>query len=301
MTKRKFLISVAIVLLLCVTACQVYYFGKRRLPAISGQVLDMKTSQPIVGADVGACYLGPMRSLVAPARPIPIGGGGTAKTDAQGRFSFPASWLHVGSPLDFLIGPQEKTGIWMLVYSKDYVTCLSASSGFNWKKDKSLLFYKDIRVDRKKRLLNGFKYTIRTTRAESEEEWKEKANFTLKLSTRLPRQLADSWVFNDLTGYLQRWPDGKKAGVYIMKLVDLGLAMYEPFWDSPISNPAQRKKCLAAEQTILKWVDSRPVEQITSNPLEQKVLPKERQIISDAITQMLEQDTNNFSGGKNAD
>jgi len=184
-------------------------------------------------------------------------------------------------------------GIEMIFYEKNYVTISVKTPvhlyGKKWNED-------GVTVEKKAK---GYVLTVKMKRATSEEAWRLKCDLTI-----LAKEEGfgtDEWVFNDLTGYLQRWPDGKKAGVYIMKLVYLGLAMYEPFWDSPISNPAQRKKCLAAEQTILKWVDSRPVEQITSNPLEQKVLSKERQIISDAITQMLEQDTNNFSGGKNAD
>jgi hypothetical protein len=171
------MLAAGIVLFLCIFACQVHYYFERRLPAISGVVLDMNTGQPIVGADVGACYLGPMESLAAPARPIPIGGGGTAKTDANGRFSFPATRLPLGSPLQLLLGPSEKSGIWLFVYSREYVPCLSEAQGFDWSGEDRLILGWDwtaVHLERAGNLHKGFSYDIRIAKPESEREWRQK-------------------------------------------------------------------------------------------------------------------------------
>lgn len=34
------------------------------------------------------------------------------------------------------------------------------------------------------------------------------------MSGDLPEKLAQEWLFTDLTGYLERWPEGEKAGEY---------------------------------------------------------------------------------------
>ena len=219
--RRRGFLGAAGLLLLCITACQAYYYHERLLPAISGVVLDMQTGKPISGAQVGATYLGPMESLAAPARPIPIGGGGTGKTDAQGRFSFPSAKLPVSSPVYFLFGPNEVAGIWLVAYSRDYVTCLSESGGLNWKQDKRLASYSGVSLDREGSKWKGFRYTIRLARPESEEQWQEKTGLTLRAASSLPQELADRWRFDDLIGYLERWPQGGMARKY-----------YDLLWES---------------------------------------------------------------------
>ncbi|MEW6758689.1 MAG: hypothetical protein AB1347_10750 [Acidobacteriota bacterium] len=79
-------------------------------------------------------------------------------------------------------------------------------------------------LERKGTFWLGYCYRIEMERAETQEQWEAKCAATLSLSGRYaPREIADEWVFQDLTRYLERWPQGEKAGEYFSSLLSTAL------------------------------------------------------------------------------
>lgn len=229
---RIFLGFVAI--LLCgITACQVHYYKARRTPAVAGKVVDIETGEPIKGADVSVQVFGfPSNPIAAIASPPKWQlAGDMLKTDSQGSFSFPSQvppledsgvswWSYI------LWGPNKQTGIGVNVYTKDHITVASDSEGFEWKLDDFYETYfrgenneKLVTVERERKGERSFEYTIKVKTAKTERDWEIKCKDTI-LHTGLGREPDETWVFNDLVGYLERFPEGEKAGDYVLLLLD---------------------------------------------------------------------------------
>jgi hypothetical protein len=190
--------SLVIVLLL------ICFYESCKLPKISGVVLDMESGRPIAGADVQAIYMGSNISLTS-GRSMGIGGGGMSQTDAQGRFSFHSSFI-----------PYPKKSLWLLAYSKDYMPYFSTSEGFNPLLDNDVTF----EVKREGSRLKGYYYTIRLKKPETEPQWQSKIETVKRISMdACGGDQIDEWLFNDLVGYLERYPQGNEAGEYFEKLL----------------------------------------------------------------------------------
>ncbi len=223
-----------VAILLCgITACQVHYYKARRTPAVSGKVVDIETGEPIKGADVSVQVFGfPSDPIAAIASPPKWQlAGDMLKTDSQGSFSFPSQVPPLKdsgvSPLSYIIwGPDEQIGLGINVFSKEHITVSSQTDGFEWTTDELYLHgpkqengENAIIVSRKKIKEHEYQYTIKIKRAVTEMEWESKCGMTI-LHTGLGMEPDSEWLFRDLVGYLERYPEGKKAGDYALLLLD---------------------------------------------------------------------------------
>jgi hypothetical protein len=234
---RRILLVFVILLICCITACQVHYYKARKTPAVSGRVVDIETGVPIAGADVLVAIYGfpsnPIAAIASPPRWTLTRA--YLKTDNKGEFFFPSeipplknagnSWWSYA-----VFGPDRQIGIGVYVFPKDHVTVASRNEGFDWNEDPLyLLGPKDekgkplINVLRRHNNQSAFEYTLKTKKAESEKEWEAKC-----ASTLLHYQDVAHWesldepgktcLFNDLVGYLERYPQGEKAGNYMEEI-----------------------------------------------------------------------------------
>ena len=134
------------------------------------------------------------------------------------------SWLSY-----LLWGPMRHRSIGILVYAPDYVTLESQSDGFDWLEDPiptQMGASKIIsaRLTRKGSTKAGFDYSINLKRAVSEQEWIQKCTWTINVSASREEPF-QTWLFNDLTGYLEKWPEGEKAGDYMYAALKTGLLL----------------------------------------------------------------------------
>ena len=233
---RRVLLVFTIVLAAAITACQVHYYQERQTPAVQGVVRDMETGKPIAGAHVSVTVFGfPADPIAAIASPPKWAlAGTTVTTGADGRFSLQAqrpspkdtgvSWLSY-----LFWGPDTKTAIGVFVWAPEYMTVLSEAEDFFWTQDPILDKWYDphappIEVRRSGDLKRGFDYTVEIKRAVTEKDWEDKCRMTINNTNPLYEPGA-SWLFSDLTGYLERWPEGEKSGEYTIKIADLGMAV----------------------------------------------------------------------------
>lgn len=66
--------------------------------------------------------------------------------------------------------------------------------------------------------LRGYEYRIELQKARDEKEWEEKCRVSQQAMC-FDQETQDRWVFNDFTTYLERWPEGGKAGEYFESLM----------------------------------------------------------------------------------
>ena len=68
-----------------------------------------------------------------------------------------------------------------------------------------------MKVTRTGSLKAGFQYRLLVKRAVTQEDWEKKCALTKQIASSQGEPYR-TWLFNDLTGYLERWPQGEKAG-----------------------------------------------------------------------------------------
>jgi|GEM_PF-3916609 hypothetical protein len=74
----------------------------------------------------------------------------------------------------------------------------------------------------------GYEYRIRINKADTEEEWRAKCECAMNANFKfMQSEPTDKWLFDDLVGYLERFPDGEKAGRYLIKAINVSLLRYE--------------------------------------------------------------------------
>ena len=228
------LVLVLLVLLVGEGALQILFQYQRRCPPVSGVVVDRDTGRPIAGAFVTRQMLGMSRNLLyylggsgGPTPLLPFAG---VLTNPEGRFSFPADRTVMkvsesGDPFIYVYGPDIRQAIRLVVYSPEYIPVRSQEKGFDWKKEEWLSLDQehthDMRnpkwkvvgptgfsVTRSGSLWTGYQYRIEMIKAVTEAQWEEKCHETWLLnSLYIPKSISDEWLLNDLTGYLERWPD----------------------------------------------------------------------------------------------
>ncbi len=253
-----------VAILLCgITACQVHYYKARRTPAVSGKVVDIETGEPIKGADVRIEILADFPNYVDKTARLSVAEG-LLKTDKNGKFSFPSQELsfenmRVSLPYYLFLGPPPQAAIGVCVFSKDYITVPSETGGFEWKEDS--FFYDGFKgedgkqliwITREKNIKKGFDYTVQVKKAVTEKDWEEKCRLTL-LHTDISGEPDESFRFNDLVGYLERYPNGEKAGEYIGSLIEhCDTACYD---DMKNQTQVQRKKMIKLLAFTLLAID----------------------------------------------
>lgn len=228
-------------LLILEGALQIVFQIQRRCPPISGVIVDRETGKPVPGAFVTRQMLGmsrnPLYYLGGSSGPTPLLPFASVLTNPEGRFAFPADRTVMkpsdsGDPFIYVYGPDIRQAIRLVVYSPEYIPVRSQEEGFDWKKEKWLSLdmehTHDMRnprwkvagptgftVERTGSLWSGYQYRIEMTKAVTEAQWEEKCHETWLLnSLYIPKSISDEWLFNDLTGYLERWPQGEKAAEY---------------------------------------------------------------------------------------
>ncbi len=224
---------VALVLLMLEGALQILFLVQRRCPSISGVLVDRDTGKPIEGATATANVIGysrdPLAALAANSGPFGMLPTVFTQTDREGRFSFPVRWAPFNRDewySDLAFGPLKRVGLSILVYSRGYIPLHSHAEGFDWTdnwKIRSSTYKGYIltveahpefgHVTRHGSLGRGFTYRIEMVRAVTEEQWRLKCDETIRIAPCCKEPYA-TWLFNDLTAYLERWPQGERAGEY---------------------------------------------------------------------------------------
>ncbi len=248
--RRRGFLGAAGLLLLCITACQVHYYRERRTPEVRGVVLDAESGKPVVGADVGVTVFGfpsnPLAGMASPPRWALTGE--MLTTTSDGTFILPSrcpspessgvSWLSY-----LLWGPMQKRSIGILVYAPEDIPLISEADGFDWTTDPwvaaaSAGSGSAVKVTRTGSLKAGFRYTLHVRRAVTQKDWESKCALTKQVASSHGEPY-QTWLFNDLTGYLERWPQGQKAGEYLGLAMFTALVMHERA-NTPTPSDTQR-------------------------------------------------------------
>ncbi len=280
-------------LLVALVLLQVLFQWQRRCPPVRGEVVEHGTGRPVAGAIVHREMMGYSRNFLQY-----IGGGSTSPllpwkprtTDSAGAFRFPTAWTALAAdPLMLLYGPPLRTGISILVYSPDHIPVVSYLDGFDpsvheGRSRSGFAFH----LERKGTFWLGYRYRIEMERAETQEQWEAKCAATLSLSGRYaPREIADEWVFQDLTRYLERWPQGEKAGEYGLFLIRMAFAEIGRF--ETAREPISRENLEAAKErvrTILAIAETISSDQLAFNPAAKENWPSDLQIIRSSFNEM---------------
>jgi len=199
-----------------------------RRPPIHGVVFDASTGMPIAGVEVFAAA---RFTIFAPVETAEnqVGGGAYCVTDSQGRFSMPACscvwWEPVKDadapdPRDLAI-PKWMNNLEMRLWGKDYVT-QNLGGPPSWFIPYFTPPTENPTFSRWRLPVAGYFYRIVLRAPEDESSWEEKCRETERAAPHLPDEIAGRWLFNDLTGYLERWPAGEKAPNYFSELLGTG-------------------------------------------------------------------------------
>lgn len=204
-------------------------------PPVKGIVVDVETGQPIEGVEIIRQGQG---GTIAPTEKeyswiscpnhtttgkdgtfnIP----GTFKSGFGGDVQFtPTVWINeIGLYADHTEYVCSKSP-----YGKTHPAIVDAKKPYKpttngWEEGRSpygYAFYER----RKLWFFRGYEYRIRLKRAETEEEWRAKCECALNVNFKfMQSEPAANWVFNDLVGYLERFPNGEKAGDIALILLD---------------------------------------------------------------------------------
>jgi hypothetical protein len=217
------------VLLTLLVLYNLYACVTLRRPPIHGVVVDAETGQPLAGVEICAAA---RFTVLVPVETADRqrGGGGLGVTDKKGRFSLPSAscvWWHASEGADepilwgFFI-PKWMNEIELHVYDSNYMTQnFGAPPSFlipYFAPPGATPAFHRWRVP-----FFGYYYKIVLQKPRDESQWRQKSNNTLMASQYLPGAIAQRWLFNDLTGYLERWPEGEKAATYFSALLGTGL------------------------------------------------------------------------------
>jgi hypothetical protein len=196
-------------------------------PPVRGLVVDIDTGKPIRGAIVQKFGEGP---FIFPSEKIEglhvAGADAQATTGANGRFSFPpaavrptpgkAGWLGTLYPFQWF------NTVKVRVWEKDYIGVNSYKKGLWWSKSNPRDSGGYCKVVRYRIPFIGFFYRISLKKAVTEKEWVTKIGSVNLSGLPLPqsKDVEQHRLFDDLTGYLERWPRGERAGTYLLILLD---------------------------------------------------------------------------------
>jgi hypothetical protein len=186
-----------------------------RRPPIRGVVVDAQTGQPVRGAEV--CAIG-QATILLPVETATrqLAGRGFARTDAEGTFSMPSCHgMPCRDAILFAFIPRWYNATLTTTWAPGHVTAFTLDTNrlpLDGRRDPThsllrLPFY-------------GYRYVIRLERADSHASWKTKCDRTLLAASENPREITDEWVFQDLSRYLQQWPQGEKAGWYLERILE---------------------------------------------------------------------------------
>ena len=227
-------------------------------PPVRGIVVDAQTGKRIAGVQVHLQSRGVSLLGVEAGNMVLWGKMLKTTTGADGRFSFRGnaarSRLDEGSFLDVFSPFQWITRVQLTVWAPGYGTRIISMPSYFF-----LPWWAETNVSRKwsaNRLripVWGFRTKILIDKPSGEEEWRKQCDFTI--FAKEEGFASDSWVFNDLTGYLHRWPQGKKARKYFESLLGTGLIdscqTLQEDWDNGKIKRSELEAQLKRSKTIL--------------------------------------------------
>jgi len=202
--RRWVRVTVAVLALYNLYACVAM-----RRPPVWGRVVEKETGKPIAGAEVyvqATCAIVGPHGLWGPR----ASGLGSAVTHQSGFFFIPG-----GS--SFVCTPWWTFETSLVARSQEWVTCAAVREGSSFK-GQVQQSGPHIRVQWMKIPIIGHLCLMQMAGATSEDEWKEKCDSTTKVKDWVPEDVAGRWLFDDLVGYLERWPEGEKAKDYYLQL-----------------------------------------------------------------------------------
>jgi hypothetical protein len=98
----------------------------------------------------------------------------------------------------------------------------------------------------------GFYYKILLKRPLTETQWRAKID---SVNLGLDQDSEERRLFTDLTGYLERWPEGEKAGDYLGKAMFTALVAHE---QSKNPGREEERRFLEEDATLLHLALSAP-------------------------------------------
>lgn len=188
-------------------------------PPVRGVVVDAETGQPIPNAEIIREGLGGSFFL----EPRMWGWEESAKTDGRGKFSIGGTLKLSNAPLggiDVPIPIKFINKVDLYVYHPDYVTSFTeieiGKVGFT-----DRVVTRKESFEEKRILYESMRFKIKLTKPKTERDWVEKCDQDIRSYMQFQNQhRVDEWLFNDLVGYLERYPNGEKAGEYALLLLD---------------------------------------------------------------------------------
>ena len=203
-------------------------------PPVRGVVVDIDTGKPIQGAIVQKSASGPF--LIYSEGPS---GARTGGADAQmvtgpdGHFSFPGAFAHPTrehySAFDVYWPFQWLDAIDLSVWQRDFIGASSFEEGMWWTQESPERSSGYCKVQRIRIPILGFWYRILLKKATTQDEWEVKIGSVDLGGTAKGNEQEQQRLFDDLTGYLERWPKGEMGRQYLVDLYDQVMAMAGPF------------------------------------------------------------------------
>jgi len=252
-------------------------------PPVRGVVVDGDTGLAIGGAEVLKAAEGPsIRSLA-------IGGGffgakGSCSTDKHGFFSFPAQRGRLTlkeTTLSVAWWPiQWISEIHLAVWHQDYVGADSEKAGLWWGRDELKGSNGYCHVSRRRIPVLGYWYRIELKRPENEAEWRAKVG---SVALCFDDETRNRRRFIDLSGYLERWPEGENAGRFLSALSDTAYLCTPDRIEDDLSSKRLTKADLAMlyERDVLILEKLRQIP--SGNPETKQLMPglsaKDRQFL----------------------
>jgi hypothetical protein len=275
-------------------------------PPVKGVVVDISTGKPIEGAIVQKAAGGPfIFPSLWPGGAHTGGAFSQTVTDKSGRFSFPGAFAHP-TPSEYswfmVLWPfQWVDRVDLRAWDKNYVGVLCAKRGLWWLRDRPNRSEGVCEVRRYRLPILGFYYQILLKQPMTEKEWVVKIG-SVSLDLNGQGSAEQGRLFSDLTGYLERWPEGEKAGEFIIQLADLGMAV-----SATVAETDQLGRASATElqtkaeslKTILHFIGSQPVSGKATAPILNRDLSSEIEIIEAGIAK-IEQELYSRNGRQHA-
>jgi len=192
-------------------------------PPVRGVVVDIDTGKPIRGAIVQKSASGPILTYSESPYGARTGGADAQMvTGPDGRFSFPGAFAHPTlkdtSAFDVYWPFQWLDSIDLSVWQRDYIGASSFKIGMWWFRESPERSEGYCRVERYRIPFLGYRYRILLKKPATEAEWQVKIS-SVDLGGGVKRDEQEQQrLFDDLTGYLERWPKGERAGTYYSRL-----------------------------------------------------------------------------------
>ena len=218
-------------------------------PPVRGVVVDIDTGKPIRGAIVQKSASGPILTYSESPYGARTGGADAQMvTGPDGRFSFPGAFAHPTlkdtSAFDVYWPFQWLDSIDLSVWQRDYIGVSSFKIGMWWFRESPERSEGYCRVERYRIPFLGYRYRILLKKPATEAEWQVKIG-SIDLGGGVKRDEQEQQrLFDDLTGYLERWP----STPYVKAKLPPFLDIYVRIGDSDNADHLDCRKLLAAKR-----------------------------------------------------